>query len=226
MEKLETIRKIQEDIASDMLLGATHGTLKLDILVYYKKRHRHRYKRCRLLCFQLKMFVFQIEEISSGFKEKFAFRCKTVNQVEYTYVEAINVTEKMVLKSEKECSKLSVIILNNHFTENRTESFIIKAASVEEREYIERKIQKLIQKQLVKPCDQHLTHDYELWSPPDCINIIHPEAPPICGLCNMYLFGTIFPGYKCRTCDKYYHHKCFTDEKVHPDFTDGMYSFF
>ena len=225
MEKRTIIRNIQDDIGSYIQLGETHGTLKLDLSVDYKKRHRHRYKRCRLLCFQLKIFVFQVEKISSGIKEKFTFKCKTANKMEYVYVEAIDVTGRMTLKSEKTCSKLSVIIWNDDFTENRRDSFIIKASSVKEREYIESKIQKLIQKQLAKPCDQHLTHDYELCSPLDCIDIKHPEAPPICGLCNMYLFGIIFPGYKCRTCDKYYHHKCFTEGKVHPDLADGMNSF-
>ena len=162
----------------------------------------------------MKLFVFQIENVSSGIKEKFAFKCKTANKVEYAYVEAINVTGKMALRSEKGSSKLNVIILNDDFTENRTDSFILKATSVQEREDIEIRIQKLIQKQLEKPCDQHLTHDYELWSPPSSIDIIHPEAPPICGSCNMYLFGLILSGYKCKTCGIYYHRKCFIEGKL------------
>ena len=100
----------------------------------------------------------------------------------------------------------------------------MKTNSITEREEIEKKFQNIIQQRLVKPCDQHETHQYELWVPASFLDIQNQQPPPTCGLCNMYLFGIIFPGYYCKTCSKFYHHKCFTDGKVDPAFVQGNYA--
>lgn len=45
--------------------------------------------------------------------------------------------------------------------------------------------------------------------------------PPQCDVCGLYLFGQLFPGYRCLTCLKFYHEYCFINGKPNPLFEDA-----
>ena len=49
-----------------------------------------------------------------------------------------------------------------------------------------------------------------------------PNVPPVCGVCDMILIGTLFSGYKCNDCSKFYHEKCFLQGTVDQKLVEGL----
>ena len=62
MDHKASIKNIQEHILGSTQLNTNYGRLEFDAAVDYKKRNEYRYKRCLLVCFQLKIYVFEIEK--------------------------------------------------------------------------------------------------------------------------------------------------------------------
>ena len=184
------------------------------------------------MCFTRKILVFAIEKCQENnlktftksrrrtFSRSSLTQIKPTDDSKFVFVESIDVTNSMCLIEEgspgKNKRKLTIQTLKKFKTNNR-ESFSVMTTGGEQYEEIKSKFEELIESARIKPKGKHQDHEFVPVLKHD-ISTADKSTHPTCGECGIYIFGFLFLGYECKTCDgKYFHDKCFLEGK--PDDT-------
>ena len=225
-----TVRKIcdrMKNMTTTDGIESNYGQLLFEIpRTKFKKECDQRYEEnCFLMCFQTRILIFEIEPPEDEAKS-YEFWKKEAsyqqNKESYVYISSIKVTNSMTLLSDENEGgrKEGVITVRNsdNFQINAQESFNVmvplgeadKNGKYKEFDALKKKFEELINEAMRRPdTDKHRMHDCHTAIRKHDIEIKSPKPPPLCGECGLYIFGTLFMGYKCETCQKCYHKECF-----------------
>ena len=105
-----------------------------------------------------------------------------------------------------------------------TDSFDILVDGGSNGRTVFRALQSLVDRMTRLPLNSsHSTHKWEplIFATEDS-DFSKPVPPPTCDVCKMMLFGTLFSGYQCHDCSKFYHEKCFLYGTPDKYITEGL----
>ena len=174
---------------------------------------------CYLMCFHSRILIFEIEEPEEQGRGIFGLKrddsYQSTSKDLYIYIGSTKVTKNMVLLEDTTSKKgegiITIRIMEN-FQVNNQESFSVMVPQGIDYSELKKKFQDLVDKAVERPTtDKHRMHEYHTAIPKHDIEMKNPRAPPICGECGLYIFGLLFMGYKCESCNECYHNNCFLD---------------
>ena len=220
-----SVRKVCEQIRNMKTtegLESDYGQLMFEGRMKFKRENDSKFEdNCYIMCFHSRILIFEIETN----KEKSTTKGGLPPKDNYVYIGSVRVTNSMILSVDETGKKEGIITLRTmeNFTINNRESFSVSVPLGKEFDTLKKKFQDVIDAAAPRPCEKHRMHEFHTAIPIHDFAIRSPHPPPRCGDCDLYIFGLLFMGYKCETCDKCYHEDCFLDGA--PDTSFGMHSF-
>jgi hypothetical protein len=209
-------------------IESNYGQLMFEIpKMKFKKEIDQKYEEnCFLMCFQSRILIFDIEAPEDEAKSWEIWKKEAsyqINKESYVYIGSIKVTNSMALLADETAGTkkegLITVRNNDDFKINYQESFNVmvplgeldeKSGKYKEFDALKMQFEKLINEAMRRPdTDKHRMHDYHTAIQKHDIEIKNPKPPPVCGECGLYIFGLLFMGYKCETCNECYHKECF-----------------
>ena len=226
-----SVRKICEQIRnmrSTDGLESDYGQLMFEGRMKFKRENETRFTDdCYLMCFHSRILIFEIEEPEYTGKGLFGLKreesYQSTQKDNYVYIGSTKVTKNMVLLEDKDGGKKGEAIITirvmDNFQLNNQESFSVMVPEGKQYDELKKKFQELVDKAGERPTtDKHRMHDFHTAIPKHNIEMKNPKPPPRCGECGLYIFGLLFMGYKCETCNECYHSNCFLDGEADPRF--------
>ena len=204
-----------------------YGQLMFEGRMKFKRENENKFTdNCYLMCFHSRILIFEIEEPENTGKGIFGLKRKSHQSTQkdlYVYIGASKVTHNMVLLEDRNSGKKGEAIITirvmDGFQLNDQESFSVMVPEGKPYNELLRKFQALVDKAVERPTtDKHRMHDFHTAIPKHHIEMKNPKPPPRCGECGLYIFGLLFMGYKCDTCNQCYHSYCFLDGEADPRF--------
>ena len=210
-----SVRKLSDRITNMKTtkgLETDYGQLMFEGQVQFKMQNENRYNdKCYLICFQFRIMIFEIERHEEHHSTHKDF---------YFFMDSIEVSNKMTYTVEEKGKKewiITVQTVDHNFVVINRKSFNIKVNLEQEKDELEAKFKDLLDKAAPRLCEKHRTHNYQTCLPDHDIDFRNPKPPPSSGECDLYLFGQIFMGYKCESCNCCYHEQCFITGSSDPD---------
>ena len=209
-------------------LESDYGQLMFERRMKFKRENEPKFTgNCYLMCFNSLILIFEIEEPEDTGKGIFGLkREKSYQSTQkdlYVYIGACKVTNNMVLLEDKNGGKRGEAIITiqvmDDYQLNNQESFSVMVPEGKDYDELKKKFQELVDKAVERPTtDKHRMHEFHTAIPKHNIEMKNPKPPPRCGECGLYIFGLLFMGYKCETCNECYHSNCFLDGEADPRF--------
>ena len=220
---MANVRKICEQIKNMRTtegLESDYGQLEFEGRMKFKRETEPKFEEnCYLMCFHSRILIFEIEEPEYE-KSRWLFPTDSASsqataKENYVYIGSVKVNSKMALLTNEDNvnRKDGILTINSHtenFEINKQDSFSV-AVSLERIDELKKKFQQLIDLASERPTSKHRMHEYHKNIPKHDINFKNPLPPPSCGECGLYIFGLLFTGYKCDTCNECYHKDCFIE---------------
>ena len=167
-----------------------------------------------IMCFKFTILIFEIESITENFLIKW-LSASDQAMPSLNHVDTISIrnTKNTVLMVPDGTCTATVQVLDDDFSLNQHESFHIYGFPGQDIASVKTTIDNIIHNNDQRPLDEHMNHKFEPILDAAAIN---NQSPPECGRCRMFVFGLLFLGYRCHTCNQYYHEECFLIEKFIP----------
>ena len=211
-KKIQHVCKKMKNMTKEDLL-TPHGILLVECNAKFKRMQDERYTdNCYIMGFQSRILIFKIIQPK-----------KNVEQ--YDEVASIKVSNSMSLICEEVSDSSGVITIRTEedFIVDPNESFSFKLPHGTDFKKLKMEFQRLIDSAPPNLCKKHRGHKF-CWSrTKQDIELDCPQPPPTCGECGFYIFGLLFLGYKCESCDKEYHENCFLKGKPDAAFSKSEF---
>lgn len=185
-------KNIKEELDTKYGPLQRHGQMKFKW--FDDKKFQENY---HLMFFKFKILVFEIDT-------NWYLNTTMSNLV---YRESIDMAK--TISGYDETSKISTIkVFDDDMSVNKDKSFNIIAP-----QKLRDDLKDFINSAITRTTKFHENHNFDTSVPKyDPFDI--DSFTPMCGRCELLIFGLLFRGYYCKTCNKYYHQHCFENEEV------------
>ena len=199
--------RIKDEFATKFGPLQRHGQMK-----FKRLKDRKFQENYYLMFFRFHILVFEIQEenILSRMKRRILSKMKSGSLSSVSYLvhrKSIDMA-KTVSHYDQSSKILTLNVSNDDMSVNNDKSFdIIVPTKLNGDD-----LQHFINSVITRTTKSHQTHAFDTSVPKyDPFDVTSPS--PMCGKCGLLIFGLLFRGYNCKTCNEYFHQECFENEE-------------
>ena len=191
--------RIKEEFDTKFGLLQRHGQMK-----YKRLKDRNFQENYYLMFFRFHILVFEIKEENLLSKVKNG----SLSSVSYLVHRKSIDMAKTVSHYDRTSKILTLNVSNDDMSVSNNKSFnIIVPPKLNGGD-----LQHFINSAITRTTKGHQTHSFDTSVPKyDPFDVTSPS--PMCGKCGLLIFGLLFRGYNCKTCNEYFHPECFENEE-------------
>ena len=192
--------RIKEEFATKFGPLQRHGQMK-----FKRLKDRKFQENYYLMFFRFHILVFEIPNES---KLRSRIPSRSLSSVSYLVHRKSIDMAKTISHYDQSSKILTVNVSNDDMSVNNDKSFnIIVPTKLNGDD-----LQHFINSAITRTTKSHQTHAFDT-SVPKYDPFDEASPSPMCGKCGLLIFGLLFRGYNCKTCNEYFHQQCFENEE-------------